>query len=402
MQKASIDLGNDSIKEQINSNSTLVLPSVIAKADDLRKVTFNTKDEEKDYFSHFEDHIDVSVSSPAVKDSGRYYIGNRAVESGNYGIRFDVNDFTGKADSDLSLILLLSNIAAQAVKDAYFTGKDIFKPITLTVNLTTALPIREAKKPDVINHYKNRFLNTSHTVVFYNFEKAISVNISFNDVLCTLEGQAAQLAIFNPKIYPHLAKSLLSDLHNNYPNLSQLTNLNLAKSVLGIDLGGKTTDFAVLENGKANINLSNSIMAGYDKVLAKAIDELQDLNRNFRNIAQLEKYLEMGPSVFDPTPYKQVENVITRLSQDFTQEIVNGVSKIIAGGINPEIVYIYGGGASAMNKYTNLRQLIGQTLKRYNGNLEVPIIYVDKKYANKLNLMGLRILQTVLRDDTNE
>ena len=55
-----------------------------------------------------------------------------------------------------------------------------------------------------------------------------------------------------------------------------------------------------------------------------------------------------------------------------------------------------------MNKYTNLRRLIGQTLKRYNGNLEVPIIYVDKQYANKLNLMGLRILQTVLRDDTNE
>lgn len=396
---AAIDLGNDTTKAFINDQWE-TLPSTIAPSDtSLDKVRFRDKREEDEYFENFLDQLDVSIASPSVKESNRFYVGRRAVLSGATQTRFDVNSFSGKSEDDLSLILILSMLAANGVRDAYKHNQNLFNPINLQVTLLTSLPIREAKKRGVIDQYKERFLRGTHSVVFHNFEKLITVNIEFKEVKVTLEGQAALVAIINSdKIYPSLAQSVTKSFNKNI----QISDIAKANSLLSIDLGGKTSDFAVLENGRANINLSNSIMQGFDSVLAKAVDELQDQNRNFSSIGQLEGYLEQGPSVFDPEPYKQVERVIKKQAEDFVINITQGVSKILGQGrLNPEVVFIFGGGAIAMTKYTDLMTKIQDSLASFNGGRRVPVVLISNKYAQKLNAMGLKLFLDSISGDSD-
>lgn len=396
--KASIDLGNDTIKAHINEED-LAIPSVIAPSSALAKKHFTSDREENEYFKHFEDYMDASVSSPAVNTQNRIYVGQAAINSGETGRRFDVNSFSGKSADDLSVLLMLTTIASWRVKHAYFNKENLFNPLSVTVNLTTALPIREAKELNVIDHYQDKFLASSHTVVFYNFDQLITVNIRFNKVLCTLEGQASQIAIKNPKMYPQLGQSIVNYLHSHYPNLKHITldQILQAKQVVLEDIGGKTSDFAVLANGRANINVSNSIIKGYDSVLLRSIDLLQDAQRNFNSIGQLESYLAEGPSVFDPAPYKQVEDVVKAQSESFANDVLQGLSKVLGQGrLNPELAFVCGGGSIAMAKYTDLDNQMQKMLSSFNGGRDVPIIWIDPKFAQKLNMMGLILLQQAL------
>ena len=124
--KASIDLGNDTIKAHINEEN-LAIPSVIAPSSALAKKHFTSDREETEYFKHFEDYMDASVSSPAVNTQNRIYVGQAAINSGETGRRFDVNSFSGKSADDLSVLLMLTTIAAWRVKQAYFNKENLLK-----------------------------------------------------------------------------------------------------------------------------------------------------------------------------------------------------------------------------------------------------------------------------------
>ena len=58
---------------------------------------------------------------------------------------FDVNDFTGKSETDLAIILTLSLIAGKKVKEAYEAGQDLKETLKVKVNMATALPISEVR-----------------------------------------------------------------------------------------------------------------------------------------------------------------------------------------------------------------------------------------------------------------
>ena len=58
---AASDLGNDTVKVQINDEDVSI-PSVIGNANDNEKVIFMNKAEENDYMKHFFDHLEASVT----------------------------------------------------------------------------------------------------------------------------------------------------------------------------------------------------------------------------------------------------------------------------------------------------------------------------------------------------
>src|SRR3712207_2787662 len=114
------DLGYGSVKAKIDGDK-IKFPSVIAvqREQDLNKpLTFDSNQDKVTYLKNMIDHMDVTVSSAAVKTQGRFLVGESAVKSSLPLRAFDVNDFTGKSENDLSVIITLSMIAAQRIKAA--------------------------------------------------------------------------------------------------------------------------------------------------------------------------------------------------------------------------------------------------------------------------------------------
>lgn len=396
---AASDLGNDTVKINVNHENFMV-PSVIGDANNNEKVTFMNKEEQDNYMRHFFDHLEATVTSASIKSQGHYLIGQAAINSRVTPRRFDINNFSFKSEDDLSLILNLVLLAGKRVKDAYFNHEDLAQ-LKLNVYLATALPIREGKQAGVIKHYRDKYLQNDHIVTFDNFKNPISVSLHFVKVIVGLEGQAAQLALTNSAtVYPKLADLLLKDFkaHYNAPNIT-IDNIIGASNIMGIDIGGKTVDLPVFMNGEANTNVSDSSLKGYDSVLQSAITDLQNHMRNFDNIGQLESYLASGANPFDPSSYEQVLEIVKDNSSDLVQSILDSVSKIMReANLNPDIVFVYGGGSIPLNTDTDLRTKLGEKLSSFNGNNQIPIIWVDKTYAKKLNELGLELYLSLLQE----
>lgn len=394
---AASDLGNDTVKININHENFNV-PSVIGDAVENEKVTFMNQAEEENYMKHFFEHLEATVTSSSVQSRGHFLVGQAAINNGAIPRRFDINNYSLKSKDDLSLILNLVLLAAKRVKDAYFNHEDTSQ-LKMNVFLATALPIREGKQAGVIKAYHDKYTANDHVVTFDNFKNPITVNLHFAKVIVGLEGQAAQLALANSeKIYPELAKKIMADFNANYnrPGIT-VSNIVNANNILGIDIGGKTVDLPVFTNSQANINVSDSSLRGYDSVLQKAITDLQNHQRNFDNIGQLENYLAAGPNKFDPTSYQQVRAIVRNNSQDLVRSILDSVSKIMREAhLNPDLVFVYGGGSIPLNRDTSLRLQLSKKLSSFNGNNSTPIIWVDQEFAQKLNKLGLELYLRLL------
>ena len=394
---AASDLGNDTVKININHQDFNV-PSVIGDAVANEKVTFMNKAEEENYMKRFFDHLEATVTSSSVQTRGHFLVGQAAINNGAIPRRFDINNYSLKSKDDLSLILNLVLLAAKRVQDAYFNHEDTAQ-LKMNVFLATALPIREGKQAGVIKSYHDKYTANDHVVTFDNFKNPITVTLHFAKVIVGLEGQAAQLALANSeKVYPKLAEKLMADFkaHNNLPGIT-ISNIVNANNILGIDIGGKTVDLPVFTNSEANINVSDSSLRGYDSVLQKAITDLQNHQRNFDNIGQLENYLAEGPNKFDPASYQQVREIVRNNSQDLVRSILDSVSKIMREAhLNPDLVFVYGGGSIPLNRDTSLRLQLSKKLSSFNGNNSTPIIWVDKDFAQKLNKLGLELYLRLL------
>lgn len=99
-------------------NFAVKVPSVIAALQPQNinaPVTFDNTTDRDRYFADFLNHLDVSISSSEVASSQRYLVGQAAVDSQLPLTSFDVSDFGGKSEDDLSLILTLSLIAGKRV-----------------------------------------------------------------------------------------------------------------------------------------------------------------------------------------------------------------------------------------------------------------------------------------------
>ena len=153
--KVANDLGYGSVKANVDGEN-IKFPSVIAaeRPQDVQApMEFDSKQDQDAYMKDFLNNMDVSVSSNAVKTSGRFLIGNAAIDSGLSMRAFDVNDFTGKSETDLAIILTLSLIAGKKVKESYEAGQDLKETLKVKVNIATALPISEGK----VNNAKDRY-----------------------------------------------------------------------------------------------------------------------------------------------------------------------------------------------------------------------------------------------------
>lgn len=395
------DLGYGSVKAKVN-DTKIHFPSVLAlqrEQDIAKPVEFDSEKEKLSYLSDMINHMDVTVSSSAVKTQGRFLLGTAAVKSSLPMRAFDVNDFTGKSDNDLSIILTLGMIAAQRVALAVENDEDLSEQLNAEVNMTTALPVSEGKKNGIIDSYINKYINSKHTVVFHNLKDPITVSLTFNKVYVALEGEVAQLYIQNSDI--KLKGLIKKDFAKNYPELAteiEVTDLVKIKNLLGIDIGEGTTDLVVIKDGKANAVSSTSLPAGYGNALQDAIDVLQTQNMNFEARSQLQDYLSQDVSPLAKRMQNKVRQTVFEQLAPFADKIVEAASKTMRkAGANVEVLYVYGGGSIPMLEQTELRQKLAQKMKDFSGGIDVPVIWIDKSYAQILNEKGLELVLNVLK-----
>ncbi|MDN4849069.1 ParM/StbA family protein (plasmid) [Ligilactobacillus salivarius] len=395
------DLGYGSVKTKVN-DTKIHFPSVLAlqrEQDIAKPVEFDSEKEKLSYLSDMINHMDVTVSSSAVKTQGRFLLGTAAIKSSLPMRAFDVNDFTGKSDNDLSIILTLGMIAAQRVALAVENDEDLSEQLNTEVNMTTALPVSEGKKNGIVDSYINKYINSKHTVVFHNLKDPITVSLTFNKVYVALEGEVAQLYIQNSDI--KLKGLIKKDFSKNYPELAteiEVTDLVKIKNLLGIDIGEGTTDLVVIKDGKANAVSSTSLPTGYGNALQDAIDVLQTQNMNFEARSQLQDYLSQDVSPLAKRMQNKVRQTVFEQLAPFADKIVEAASKTMRkAGANVEVLYVYGGGSIPMLEQTELRQKLAQKMKDFSGGIDVPVIWIDKSYAQILNEKGLELVLNVLK-----
>lgn len=395
------DLGYGSVKAKVN-DTKIHFPSVLAlqrEQDIAKPVEFDSEKEKLSYLSDMINHMDITVSSSAVKTQGRFLLGTAAVKSSLPMRAFDVNDFTGKSDNDLSIILTLGMIASQRVASAVENGEDLSEQLNAEVNMTTALPVSEGKKNGIVDSYINKYVNSKHTVVFHNLKDPITVSLTFNKVYVALEGEVAQLYIQNSDI--KLKGLIKKDFAKNYPELAteiEVTDLVKIKNLLGIDIGEGTTDLVVIKDGKANAVSSTSLPTGYGNALQDAIDVLQTQNMNFEARSQLQDYLSQDVSPLAKRMQNKVRQTVFEQLAPFADKIVEAASKTMRkAGANVEVLYVYGGGSIPMLEQTELRQKLAQKMKDFSGGIDVPVIWIDKSYAQILNEKGLELVLNVLK-----
>ena len=393
IMKVANDLGYGSVKANIDGEA-IKFPSVIAseRPQDIQAPTeFDTKEEQNAYMKDFLNNMDVSVSSNSVKISGRFLVGNAAVDSGLPIRSFDVNDYTGKSKTDLAIILTLSMIAGKKVQEAYAAGQDLKEALKVKVNMATALPVSEGKVNNAKETYKDRYIGSTHTVTFHNFKDPITVTIEFNKVFIALEGETAQVLISSD--YEGLTKTIKEDFDKNYPELKdeiKATDLIKSRNVLGIDIGEGTTDVVAIINGKANSAASASLPQGYGNVLQDAVRVLQDQQMNFEERSQLQNFLSEKVSPLRRARQEKARQVVYSQIEPLADKIIDTVSQTMRIAKDTELVYVYGGGSIPMMNESNLREELNEKLKSFSGGYDVPVVWINKKYAQYLNELGLK------------
>lgn len=376
----------------------ILMPSVFAverEQDMSDPETFRSDKELEDYVDNIFEHLDVVVQSPSIKDANRVLIGQNAINSHLDLTSFDVYDLNGKAQDQNSIRLTLSTIAGQAVKQYFSKHHEIPDEIDANVKMVTALPPLEGKQNDLLNFYSNLYLKHNHLVILHNFSKLVTVKIHFNknSLIVALEGEAAQYEIMSGTS-KELTKSIKEDFDKNYPDkAADISGEDLIgmQNTLGIDVGEGTTDLAVFTNSRVNELASTSLQVGYGNTLEAAIDDMRSKQMNFQSRAELNSFLKDKPNKLNEYRHNFVNKAVYAQLDQFANRIVSAMSKVLnANSSAIDIIYVYGGGSIPVKDI--LRPKIVEKTRSFNGQQEIPVIFIDKPYAQYLNEAGLQII----------
>ena len=228
---ASIDAGFDGLKAIFGGlkGDKMYIPNVVYRMD--RKESLGTGEGDPLQELH------VKVTSDQLKESGVYAVGELASRN----ILADESSIQDrKGESDRTLIVLLTAIALDAVKN---NNED---EINVEYLLSTGLPMDESKVEGSRTAFADKIKNGRHIVEFITTPRYAGkvVTISFKDVFVNTEGYAAMVNLTMDDDYKPMNVELLK------------------KNVLIDDMGGNTTDFAVIRNGQIDSEYSTGIPLG--------------------------------------------------------------------------------------------------------------------------------------------
>lgn len=240
MRLASVDIGNDAVKAFLGgqgAENKLYIPNVVAKLESRSIVEM-----EKNPL----DAIHVKVNSSTLKG------GIQKVAVGKLASKQNVNEEltpdTDKSESDQAIIMLLTTLALDAVKNFSSDKEDEDEVIKARYLLSTGLPMDETKR-GLNKEFRKKIRDGQHKVTFLDtpIYQGKTVEISFEAVLVNTEGFAAYI-----------------ELSEKYQDI-------VGKTVLINDIGGLSTDSAIITK---DAQVDNEFSDGIKKGVAGALDNI--------------------------------------------------------------------------------------------------------------------------------
>lgn len=340
---AAVDVGNDSIKALFGElEYELNIPNIVARDTEDRPVIGIEELDSKNPL----DGIHIKVHSPALKENNAIYrVGNLATKSSN---ATELDPGSAKSEEDQTLVMLFATLALDAVKDEtsgiFPRAKNV---IDANYTLGTGLPLREVKEGKDAG-YRSKLVGSVHQVEFLVTPKyqGLKVNIKFNEVKIYPEGFAAYINL----VMDNQLKIINKDL--------------IDKRILIQDIGGLSTDIAVIKNRNVdddkaqgfNLGVSESLEAIREEIRTKHGVELDSR----RDVVEIITRKNDRNHIMVKGSRTSVHDITDRILLELAKKEYRLLRNVWQKNSQTEICYFVGGGANVLKEY----------LKTLNNNLD--------------------------------
>lgn len=343
---AAVDVGNDSIKAIFGHyDSELNIPNVVARDIKDRPVIGIEELDNKDPL----DGLHVRLHSPALKDNNAIYrIGNLATKSNN---ATELDPGSSKSEEDQTLIMLFATLALDAVNarnEKHFTrNKNV---IDANYTLGTGLPLREVKEGKDAG-YRSKLLGSVHQVEFLITPKyqGLKVNIKFDEVKVYPEGFAAYI-------------NLVMDNNANIINKDLID-----KSILIQDIGGLSTDIAVIKNRNVDDDKAQGFNLGVSEALEQIREEIRSKHGveldSRRDVVEIITKKNDRNHIMVRGSRTSVHDITDRILLDLAKKQYRLLRNVWLKNSQTEICYFVGGGATVLKDYL---KTLNNSLDGYN------------------------------------
>ncbi|WP_417898539.1 ParM/StbA family protein [Bacillus haimaensis] len=343
---AAVDVGNDSIKAIFgHMDSELNIPNVVARDIEDRPVIGIEELDNKDPL----DGLHVRLHSPALKDNNSIYrIGNLATKSNN---ATELDPGSSKSEEDQTLIMLFATLALDAVNarnEKHFTrNKNV---IDANYTLGTGLPLREVKEGKDAG-YRSKLLGSVHQVEFLITPKyqGLKVNIKFDEVKVYPEGFAAYI-------------NLVMDNNANIINKDLID-----KRILIQDIGGLSTDIAVIKNRNVDDDKAQGFNLGVSEALEQIREEIRSKHGveldSRRDVVEIITKKNDRNHIMVRGSRTSVHDITDRILLDLAKKQYRLLRNVWLKNSQTEICYFVGGGATVLKDYL---KTLNNSLDGYN------------------------------------
>ncbi|MGD6834211.1 ParM/StbA family protein [Sutcliffiella halmapala] len=343
---AAVDVGNDSIKAIFGHlDSELNIPNVVARDIEDRPVIGIEELDNKDPL----DGLHVRLHSPALKDNNAIYrIGNLATKSNN---ATELDPGSSKSEEDQTLIMLFATLALDAVNarnEKHFTrNKNV---IDANYTLGTGLPLREVKEGKDAG-YRSKLLGSVHQVEFLITPKyqGLKVNIKFDEVKVYPEGFAAYI-------------NLVMDNNANIINKDLID-----KRILIQDIGGLSTDIAVIKNRNVDDDKAQGFNLGVSEALEQIREEIRSKHGveldSRRDVVEIITKKNDRNHIMVRGSRTSVHDITDRILLDLAKKQYRLLRNVWLKNSQTEICYFVGGGATVLKDYL---KTLNNSLDGYN------------------------------------
>jgi plasmid segregation protein ParM len=340
---AAIDVGNDAVKAIFGElEYELNIPNIVARDTEDRPIIGIEELNSKNPL----DGIHLKVHSPALKENNVIYrVGNLATKSNN-GMELDPG--SSKSEEDQTLVMLFTTIALDAVREQ---NANLFKRSGNTIDahytLGTGLPLREVKEGKDAG-YRSKLLGSVHQVEFLVTPKyqGLKVNIKFDEVKVYPEGFAAYINL----VMDH--------------NLNIINKELIDKRILIQDIGGLSTDIAVIKNRNVDDDKAQGFNLGVSEALEAIREEIRikhgvELDSR-RDVVEILTKKHDRNHIMVKGSRTSVHDITDRILLDLAKKQYRLLRNVWQRNSQTEICYFVGGGANVLKDY----------LKTLNNNLD--------------------------------
>src|SRR5699024_3780607 len=329
---AAVDVGNDAVKANFGEmENELYIPNVIAQDVEDRPVIGIEDLDKKDPI----DNLHIRVHSPALEENNAIYrVGNLATKTNN---STELDPGSSKSEADQTLIMLFASIAFDAVSGETFRpGKN--DVIDANYTLGTGLPLREVKEGKDVG-YRSQLLGSVHQVEFLVTPKhqGKKINIAFDEVKVYPEGFAAYVNLIMDNDLKVINKELID------------------KQILIQDIGGLSTDIAVIKDRNVDDDKAQGFNLGVSESLEQNRDEIRTRHGveldSRRNVVDINTRKNNRHHIMVKGSRTNVHDITDYILLELAKKQYRYLRNVWSKNSQSEICYFVGGGSAVLKDY---------------------------------------------------